>query len=107
MHRPNDLLMGSTQRDCTLLVVLQAALAEAQKATQTAEANLLAECYARSNDQVKYCVLCLLLYSIDVQTLDQLLSPSRLRCRTFKLLLYIGETSSTHSEAWVNDGQER
>ncbi len=53
MHRPNDLLVASTQRGCTLLVVLQAALAEAQKATQTAEANLLAECYASSNDQVR------------------------------------------------------
>ena len=52
MHRPNDVLMASTQRDCTHLVVLQAALAEAQKATQTAEATLLAECCARSNDQV-------------------------------------------------------
>lgn len=52
MHRPNDLLMASTQRGCTLSVVLQAALAEAQKATQTAEANLLAECYARTNDEV-------------------------------------------------------
>ena len=44
--------MASTQTGCTLLVVLQAALAEAQKATQTAEANLLAECNARSSDQV-------------------------------------------------------
>ncbi len=52
MHRPNDLLMASTQSGCTFLVVLQAALAEAQKATQTAEANLLAESDARSNDQV-------------------------------------------------------
>ncbi len=44
--------MALTQSDCTLWVVLQAALAKAKKATQTAEANLLTESHARSSDQV-------------------------------------------------------
>jgi len=52
MHSPHDLLMALTQSDCTLWVVLQAALAKAKKATQTAKANLIAESHARSSDQV-------------------------------------------------------
>ncbi len=93
MHMPNDLLMASTQSGCTLLVILQAALAEAQKATQTAEANLLAECYARSNDQV--ISLCSLHAGVLNRCKDatSVVSPSWSRCRTLKLLLYVGETS--------------
>ncbi len=93
MHGPNDLLVASTQSGCTVLVVLQAALAEAQKATQKAEANLLAECYARSNDQV--ISSCSLHAGILNRRKDvtSVVSPSWSRCRTFKLLLYVGETS--------------
>ncbi len=74
--------MTSTLSGCTLLVVLQAALAEAQKATQTAEADLLAECYARSNDQV------ISLLSLHAGILNRrkavtsVMSPAWSRCRT-------------------------
>ena len=93
MHRPNDVLMASTQRDYTLLVVLQAALAEAQKATQTAEASLIAECCARSNDQV--ISLCSLHADMLIRCEDvtSVVSPAWSRCRTFKVLLYAGDTS--------------